>query len=87
MKVFFEAEVPTYFSVYKLTLVPGENAIPKGQEDDVKSLIAAHADDCKRGGGKDKVRLRLLEEKKPATTKVVTSATPPKPADPKKGAK
>jgi len=88
MKVFFEAEVPSYFSAYKLTLVPGENAIPKNQEDDMKALVAAHAQDCTRGASKDKVRLRILDEKKPAG-KVVTSATPPSPktAIPKKGAK
>lgn len=102
MKIFFDAKVPSYFSAYKLTLVPGENIVPKGQEDDIKALVAAHAGECKRSKhqvpvpgkpgqfttAEDKPRLRIVEEKKPVA-KVVTSAMPSplKPADAKKGAK
>jgi hypothetical protein len=102
MKVFFEAKVPSYFSAYKLTLVPGENIVPKGLEDDMKALVATHVAECARSKhnvpvpgkpghfttAEDKPRLRLVEDKKPAS-KVGTSAMPslPKPADAKKGAK
>lgn len=88
MRVFFESKGPSYFTVYKLTLVPGENII---QDDIGESLLKAHAEDCKRSG--DKPRIRKLEDKKPELAKVATSATPKsaaasKPvATPKKGAK
>jgi hypothetical protein len=77
MKVFFDGKVPSYFTVYKLTLVPGENVI----SDDVgAALLKAHAEDCKRSG--DKSRIKKVEGKKTAAA-VVTSAS----ASPKKGAK
>lgn len=72
MKVFFESSSSSYFPLYKLTLVPGENTIP----DDVgKEILDAHNEECKRGG--DKPRIRLVP-KAASAPPVVTSAKPKK---------
>lgn len=72
MKIFFEGSTPSYFSLYKVTLVPGENKISDkvGEE-----LLKAHELECKHGGAKP--RLRKIEMKpkpvavpQPAASKV-----------------
>ncbi|MCP4878325.1 MAG: hypothetical protein GY896_22965 [Gammaproteobacteria bacterium] len=84
MRIFFESKNKSYFPVWKITLLPGENVIP----DDIGGeLLKAHQSDCERGGKKDKARLWKLAE--PAA-KPITKPKPPIPAfakADKKGAK
>lgn len=62
MKVIFRGKVQSYFSAYKLTLVPGVNNVAN---DAGLGLLAAHASDCHRSGEErrlttDEAGLKLL---------------------------
>lgn len=74
MRVFFESQVQSFFPVWKLTLVPGENVIPNKSGE---ALLEAHEAECVRSGDKPRIK-RLAELRKPEAKpkpSVVTSAT------------
>lgn len=88
MRINFESKTPSYFPVWKLTLVPGENSIA----DKIgKELLEAQALDCKASGEKPRITALPAKPTTEAKTKpipVVTSATSsPKADKDKKGAK
>jgi hypothetical protein len=60
MRIFFEAKNPSYFPLWKVTLIPGENIISDKIGED---LLKAHELSCKSSG--ESPCIRKLEEPKP----------------------